>query len=141
MKKCFFQAVSNSSWSNYGYLVAFDISDSLYEEMERLNQSFGIGIIELYPNPYKSKILFPSKYKDLDYKTLDKLCKINKDFEKFIEQVEKLITANERYVNSTEKELDELCDKYFKNDSEIDKYCYDKKIPTEKNKEINVVIS
>ena len=36
LKKCFFQAVSNSSWANYGYLVAFDISKNLMDEMERL---------------------------------------------------------------------------------------------------------
>lgn len=34
LKKAFFQAVSNSSWANYGYLVAFEFSDSLTEEME-----------------------------------------------------------------------------------------------------------
>ncbi len=101
--------------------------------MERLNQSFGIGIIELNPNPYESKILFQSKHKELDFKTLDKLCKINSDFEKFIEQTEKLLTANERYVQSTEKELDEFCDKYFTSDSEIEKYCTEKHIPIEKN--------
>ena len=33
LKKAFFQAVSNSSWANYGYLVAFEFSDSLNEEM------------------------------------------------------------------------------------------------------------
>jgi uncharacterized protein len=70
LKKSFFQAVSNSSWANYGYLVAFEISDSLNEEMERLNQSFGIGITALKANPYESKILFQPKYKDLDFKTL-----------------------------------------------------------------------
>ena len=131
LKKTFFQAVSNSSWANYGYLVAFEIADSLNEEMERLNQSFGIGIIELKHNPYESKILFPSKYKELDFKTIDKLCKINTDFEKFIIQTEKLLTANEKYSESTEKELDGFCDNYFKNDSEIEKYCEEKNIPNE----------
>jgi len=131
LKKSFFQTVSNSSWANYGYLVAFEISDSLDEEMERLNQSFGIGIIELKPNPYESKILYQSKYKELDFKTLDKLCKINKDFEMFIEQTEKLLTASERYVPSTEKELNEFCDDYFENDTEIENYCKDKNIPIE----------
>ncbi len=97
LKKAFFQAVSNSTWANFGYLVAFEFSDSLMEEMERLNQSFGIGIIELNANPYQSKILFPAKYRDLDFKTIDKLCKMNKEFEKFIEQTEKLMTAEERY--------------------------------------------
>lgn len=131
LKKAFFQAVSNSSWANYGYLVAFEFSDSLTEEMERLNQSFGIGIIELNSNPYKSKILYPASYRDLDFKTIDKLCKINSEFATFIEQVDKLLTAQERYYRSTEKELNEFCDDYFKNDSEIEIYCKDHKIPIE----------
>jgi hypothetical protein len=133
LKKAYFQAVSNSSWANYGYLVAFEFSDSLIEEMERLNQSFGIGIIELNSNPYRSKVLFPAKSRELDFKTIDKLCKINKDFEKFIEQTEKLLTAEERYFKSTEKELDEFCDNYFDNDTEVEQYCKDKNIPTEIN--------
>ena len=133
LKKTFFQAVSNSSWANYGYLVAFEISDSLNEEMERLSQSFGIGVIELKANPFESKILFPSKYKELDFKTIDKLCKINKDFDRFIEQIEKLLTASERYIKSTEKELIEFCDKFLINDSEIEKYCQEKNISIEKS--------
>ena len=131
LKKAFFQAVSNSSWANYGYLVAFEFSDSLTEEMERLNQSFGIGIIELNANPYQSKILFPAIFRNLDFKTIDKLCKMNKEFEKFVEQTEKLMTAEDRYYKSTEKELDEFCDDYFANDSEVEKYCKDNYIPTE----------
>jgi uncharacterized protein len=129
LKKTFFQAVSNSSWANYGYLVAFEISDSLTEEMERLSQSFGIGIIELKANPYESKILFPAKYRDLDFKTIDKLCKINKDFEKFIEHIETLMTASEKYIQATENELNEFCDSYFSSDTEIEKYCKEKHIP------------
>lgn len=132
LKQSFFQAVSNSSWANYGYLVAFEISDSLNEEMERLNQSFGIGIIELKPNPYESKVLYTAKYRDLDFKTIDKLCRINQDFEKFIDQSERLMTASEKYTKSTEKELTEYCDKYFESDAEIEGYCKKKFIPTNK---------
>jgi hypothetical protein len=131
LKKAYFQAVSNSSWANYGSLVAFEFSDSLIDEMERLNQSFGIGIIKLNANPYESKILFQPKYRDLDFKTIDKLCKMNQDFETFIELSEKLMTAQERYFKSSEKELDEFCDDYFDNDTEIEKYCKDKNIPLE----------
>jgi len=133
LKKAYFQAVSNSSWANYGYLVAFEISDSLTEEIERLNQSFGIGVIELNANPYQSRILFQAKYHTLDFKTIDKLCKINKEFEKFIEQTEKLLTAEDRYHNAIEKELNEFCDDYFENDSDIEKYCKDKYIPIDEN--------
>jgi len=135
LKKAFFQSVSNSSWANYGYLVAFEFSDGLNEEMARLNQSFGIGIIELNANPYQSKVLFPAAYRDLDFKTIDKLCKINGEFEKFIEQIEKLMTAEERYFKSTEKELDEFCDDYFGNDTEVNEYCKVKRIPVDRTRE------
>ncbi len=65
----------------------------------------------------------------MDFKTIDKLCKMNKEFEKFIEQTEKLMTASEKYVSGAEKELDEFCDKYFANDTEVESYCKDKHIP------------
>ena len=123
LKKCYFQAVSNSSWANYGYLVAHEISDSLKDEMERLNQSFGIGVIELKSNPYESKILFQSKYRELDFKTIDKLCRVNKKYETFIELTEKILSASEKYYQSTERELEDFCDDYFENDSEIEIYC------------------
>ena len=131
LKKCYFQAVSNSSWANYGYLVALEISDSLKDEMERLNQSFGIGIIELKSNPYESKILFQSKFKELDFKTIDKLCRVNQKYENFIELTEKALAVEERYYKSIEKELDEFCDSYFENDSEIETYCKQANIPIE----------
>jgi hypothetical protein len=131
LKESFFQTVSNSSWANHGYLVSFDINNSLHDEMKRLNQSFGIGIIELKANPYESKVLFASKYKDLDFKTIDKLCKINADFTKFIEQTEKILTATDKYINAAEKELEEFCDKCLSSDAEIEKYCKEKYIPTE----------
>ena len=57
LKKCFFQAVSNSSWSNKGYLVAFEINEDLKDEMARLNNSFGIGFIHL-----KAKSLMKVKF-------------------------------------------------------------------------------
>jgi hypothetical protein len=72
--------------------------------MARLNQSFGIAIIQLNANRYQSKVLYPSIFRDLDFKTIDKLYKMNKEFKKFIEQTEKLMTANEKYVTGVEKE-------------------------------------
>jgi hypothetical protein len=135
LKKYFFQAVSNSSWANYSYLVAFEISGDLYHEMERLNQSFGIGIIELKANPFETKVHFPAKYKDFDFKTIDKLCNINPDFEKFIEAVEKLMTAETKYSKSTEKELNEFCDSYFTTEIDAEHYCLEKMIPIVKNEE------
>ncbi len=136
LKKCFFQAVSNSSWANYGYLVAFEISKNLMDEMERLNQSFGIGVIELSGNPYESKVLFQPKFKELDFKTLDKLCEINFEFEKFIKQTKTMLTAPEEYLKATKKEFESFCDDYFKTDSEVEKYCKEKNIPIEQEGKI-----
>ncbi len=56
---------------------------------------------------------------------------MNKEFEKFIEQIEKLMTASEKYVSGVEKELDEFCDEYFENDTEVETYCREKNIPIE----------
>ena len=132
LKDAFFQAVSNSSWANYGYLVAFEFSGSLDDEMKRLNQSFGIGVIKLNANPYRSEILFQSRKRDaLDFKTIDKLCKNNKGLEKFVEQIQKLMKAEEQYYKSTEKELEEFCDGCFANDIEAELSCKDKHIPNE----------
>ncbi|MBN2823970.1 MAG: hypothetical protein JXQ76_01495, partial [Campylobacterales bacterium] len=129
LKKYYFQTVSNSSWANYGYLVASEISANLKDEMRRLNESFGIGIIELKANPYESKILYQAKLKELDFKTIDKLCNVNKNFEEFIELTERILAIDERNYQSVEKELDSFCDTYFKNDSEIEEYCKKYHIP------------
>lgn len=131
LKKYFFQAVSNSSWANFGYLVAFEISDNLLEEIERLNQSFGIGIIELKANPFESKVLFPAHYRELDFKTLEKLCRINSEFEALIKQTGTVLKAGEDYEKSAKKELVDFCDSYFKQDSEIEYYCNEKYIPVD----------
>lgn len=129
LKKFFFQAVSNSSWANYGYLVAFEISSNLMDEIERLNQSFGIGIIQLSGNPYESKVLFQPEFKELDFQTMDKLCVVNKEFERFIGQTKTMLTAPEEYLKGSKKEFENFCDDYFKTDSEFEKYCKEKNIP------------
>lgn len=46
----YFQAVSNSSWANEGYLVAPIITtenEDFMSELTLLNNSFGIGVIKL----------------------------------------------------------------------------------------------
>ena len=79
LKEYFFQALSNSSWANYGYLIAFEINEDLMEEIARLNRAFGIGIILLSPYTDATKELFPARRNELDYYTIDKLCRINAD--------------------------------------------------------------
>lgn len=133
LKRYFFQAVSNSSWANYGFLVAFEIGDNLLDELERLSHSFGIGVILLKANPFESQVLFPAKHKSLDFKTIEKLCNINKDFGRFFEQIEKVITVESKYAKDVKKGMEDLCDKYLNNDIEIENYCKEKNIPLKDN--------
>lgn len=122
LKKYYFQAVSNSSWANYGYLVAFNITSSVYEELERLNDSFGIGVIELKPDLFQSEVLLPAKYRSIDFRTVDKLCKINPDFDGFIENVEKMLSVEARYARSVEREIADDCDGVLNDDAAIEAY-------------------
>lgn len=93
LKECYFQAVSNSSWANEGYLVAYEIKDDdeVQNELARLNASFGIGVIELKSDEIK----FEAKSKELDIDTLDMLIRKNKDFKEFITNVNKDIQTND----------------------------------------------
>lgn len=90
-REYFFQAVSNSSWANEGYLVAASISqdDELLNELERLSTSFGIGLIQLDLDDIdSSKVIFNAhKKKELDWETMNKLSEINSDFKKFLQDV------------------------------------------------------
>ena len=92
-REYFFQAVSNSSWANEGYLVTCSIQqqDDLLSELERLSASFGIGIIVLDLDDIdSSSVLFSARSKDyLDWETMNKLCEQNEDFETFIDDVQR----------------------------------------------------
>ncbi|GAA8911837.1 COG2958 family protein [Helicobacter pylori] len=96
LKESYFQAVSNSTWANEGYLVVFGIEDKykdkILDELKRLNQSFGIGVIKLESEISNSKILLPAKEREIDIPTLNMLVKQSpKDFEPFIEKINKQI--------------------------------------------------
>lgn len=90
LREQFFQAVSNSSWANEGYLVGVDIDVNnleLIQEINRLSSAFGIGVIKLnLTNCEESEILFPSMRKRvLDGETMNKLFTINVDFREFVQ--------------------------------------------------------
>lgn len=49
LREYYFQAVSNSSWANEGYLVVLKLKDDdseLKDELQRLNNAFGIGLVK-----------------------------------------------------------------------------------------------
>ena len=127
LKQYYFQALSNSSWANYGYLVAFDINENLMDEMERLNNAFGIGIIHMQATD--SKILFPAQKKQLDFVTIEKLNSINKDFNIFISKLSKVINASKEYTADAKSSFENICDAVFMSDEELEAYCTQYNIP------------
>lgn len=129
LKQYYFQALSNSSWANYGYLVAYEIDDSLMEEIARLNAAFGIGVILLQAKSSDVKILCQAKPKDLDYDTIDKLCHLNSDFKSFIEGLTNVMNAPKSYAGVTLSSFIGNCDEIFKNDQELEDYCSKNCIP------------
>lgn len=100
----YFQALSNSGWANEAWLVAMEIDennyDELMEEIKRLNQSFGVGIIKLnYYNPEDSEILFSAKKRNnLDIDTMHKLC-YNRQFQDSINDVNEILEAKDKSKN------------------------------------------
>ncbi len=127
LKQYYFQALSNSSWANYGYLVAFEINEDLSEEMERLNNAFGIGIIHMQAS--ESRVLFPARKKQLDYSTIEKLNNLNKDFSEFIAKLSKVINATKEYTLDVKSSFVKICDSIFKSDEELEEYCKSHNIP------------
>lgn len=89
-RKSFFQAVSNSSWANEGYLVATSISDSSVEqELRMLSALHGIGVILLNPeNPSESEMMLPARSRaDVDWQSVNRILVENADFKDYIELV------------------------------------------------------
>lgn len=127
LKQYYFQALSNSSWANFGYLVAFEINEDLDEEMARLNNAFGIGIIHMQVDG--TKILYPAKEKELDYNTIEKLDNLNKDFCEFIGKLTKVIKASKDYTADSRASFEKICDKIFESDEEQEAYCKEHNIP------------
>ncbi|PDW41830.1 hypothetical protein BB424_03525 [Helicobacter pylori] len=120
LKASYFQAVSNSTWANEGYLVVFNIDDDVLNELRRLNQSFGIGVIKLESEISNSKILLPAKEREIDIPTLNMLIEQSpEDFKPFMEKINKQIEAGfdkQIDMNDFFKELigDEAMQKYIK---------------------------
>lgn len=122
IRECYFQAVSNSSWANEGYLVALEVdsNEDFLAELRRLNNAFGIGIIKLNAeNISQSEVLLSAKPSDsLDWDTIDKLSE-NPDFKEFLTEITSTIKRNRPK---------DVYDKVFSTDEECREYAKKKKI-------------
>lgn len=91
VREAYFQAVSNSSWAHYGYLVAGRIegADTL-KELRMLYGLHGIGLIQLNleGDIMDSQVLIPARFRgEVDWNTLNRLCEENTDFRQFVKMV------------------------------------------------------
>lgn len=98
IRECFFQAVSNSSWANFGYLVAAEIEgqDTL-KELRMLFAAHGIGLIKLdADNPADSQVLIPARERDeIDWDMANRLATENRDFLDYVKLVKQFYQTGE----------------------------------------------
>lgn len=90
IRESYFQTVSNSSWSNFGYLVASEITgEHTMSELRILSGLHGIGILQISPeNLSESQILIPARERDsVDWGTVNRLVKENPDFLDYVRLV------------------------------------------------------
>ncbi|WRD81552.1 COG2958 family protein [Helicobacter pylori] len=108
-RECYFQAISNSSWANEGYLVGRHIdthNPKLMDLLKRLHASFGIGVIDLRTDEDKSAILLNAKYKEkIDYTVALELSEKNEEFSSFLKSV---VDYDPKNQNRYKDEFDEI---------------------------------
>ena len=98
IRKVFFQTVSNSSWANFGYLVASELEgDDTLKELRILSSLHGIGFIKLdVEDPSESQIMIPAREKtEVDWNTANRLATENKDFIEYIKIVRQFYQTGE----------------------------------------------
>ena len=94
VREAYFQAVSNSSWANFGYLVTSEIQrDETTEELRMLFGLHGIGVILLdLANVAESQILIPARQRqNVDWSTCSRLAIENPDFRRFLTAVKEFL--------------------------------------------------
>ena len=101
VRESYFQAVSNSSWANFGYLVAAEVEGAeTLQELRVLSARHGIGVIQLdAENPSESQILIPARERaQVDWSTCNRLVVENADFKDFIKRVRQFYQTGDRPV-------------------------------------------
>ena len=88
VREVYFQAVSNSSWANFGYLAAAEIQGA-DKELRMLTGLHGIGVIKIdVNNPADSEIMIPCRERlNVDWNAADRLADENADFLDYIKLI------------------------------------------------------
>ncbi len=109
LREAFFQAVSNSSWANFGYLVARQMTgaDTL-KELRMLASLHGIGFIRLnIEDPSESDMMIPAKERgETDWDTANRLAQENKDFLEYIKLIRQFYQTGETRPSNWDMDVD-----------------------------------
>ncbi len=98
VREAYFQTVSNSSWANFGYLVAARIEGAdAIKELQMLYAVHGIGLIELEPeSPTESIVRIPAREKpNIEWTMCSRLADENSDFQDFMKRVRKFFQTDD----------------------------------------------
>ena len=98
VREAYFQTVSNSSWANYGYLVAPRIEGSeAIKEIQMLYSVHGIGLIELnVDTPSESTVRIPARERqNVEWTMCSRLADENTDFSQFMKRVRKFFQTDD----------------------------------------------
>lgn len=106
VRESYFQAVSNSSWANIGYLVSSEIEGSeTINELRMLAGLHGIGVIRLdIDNVSESQIMIPARERyEIDWSTVSRLVDENSDFQKYIRLIRQFYQTGDPRPNDWDK--------------------------------------
>ncbi len=93
VRESFFQAVSNSSWANFGYLVAREIDEPALDELRILCPAHGIGLMLLSNHDSDSNdlnmanleiVISAVENKSVDWNIVNRIASENDDFADYV---------------------------------------------------------
>ena len=97
VREAYFQAVSNSSWANFGYLAVAEIQ-SAEKELRMLSGLHGIGLIKIdTDDPEYSEIIIPARERlNIDWNVANRLAEENTDFIEYIKLIRQFYQTGEK---------------------------------------------
>jgi len=106
VRESYFQAVSNSSWANIGYLVSSEIEGGeTINELRMLSGLHGIGVIRLdVDNVAESQIMIPARERsEIDWSTVSRLVDENSHFNKYIKLIRQFYQTGDPRPNDWDR--------------------------------------
>jgi len=112
VREYYFQAVSNSTWANFGYLVAVKIKSDAWSELRLLNELHGIGVIELdTTSPADSLVSIPARERhEIDWGTCNRIADENSHFREYIKLIAHFYESKETSIKEWDVPADKISD-------------------------------